>query len=68
MNQLEKIMELTGIPSEETTAKISKFAPNMLEAARSRDLPSESDGPAAIKARFPNGYDEEVPYHGNCYY
>ena len=36
MNQLEKIMELTGTPDEQTTAKISKFAPNMVDAARSK--------------------------------
>jgi mitogen-activated protein kinase 15 len=90
MNQLEKIMELTGasanrrsvateprharwqgeehathdarpphavrrsagMPTEETTARISKFAPNMLEAARSKDLPSEDEDPRVTEARF----------------
>ena len=52
MNQLEKIMELTGIPSEATAAQISKFAPNMLEAARSRDLPHECESEAQVDARF----------------
>merc|ERR1719460_1840026 len=33
MNQLEKIMELTGKPTPETTARISKFASNLLESA-----------------------------------
>jgi len=51
-NQLEKIMELTGMPTEATTANISKFAPNMLEAVRSRDLPSENEDPSVRVARF----------------
>ena len=52
MNQLEKIMELSGMPTEKTSASISKFAPNMLEAARSKDFPSESEDKATTEARF----------------
>jgi len=61
MNQLEKIMELTGIPSEATAAKISKFAPNMLEAARSKDLPSETEEPAVREARFRKTFPTASP-------
>jgi len=52
MNQLEKIMEITGMPSEATTARISKFAPQMLEAARSKDLPLEDEAAAVTEARY----------------
>ena len=56
MNQIEKIMELTGVPSEGTTKKLSKFAPNMLQATRQINLPKGSEGPpcedAATEARF----------------
>ena len=61
MNQLEKIMELTGIPNEETTAKISKFAPNMLENARSMGLPPEDEPPAAVEARFRKHFPTASP-------
>ena len=54
MNQLEKIMGLTGTPSERTTKKLSKFAPNMLDAINSIHLPSaaSASGDAACDARF----------------
>jgi len=52
INQLEKVMELTGIPTEARSKTISKFAPNMLEAVRSKDLPPEIAPHAEVSARF----------------
>ena len=52
INQLEKIIELTGQPDDDVIAKISPYAPTMLQSIQRRDDEAGDGGMSRWKRKF----------------